>query len=190
MRSPDRHPEQQEHDNAIYINDDDIGAPASTARPFMNRENETGPVATLLEGSSDPQAKQAPANGGMRGERTGGQEAETDGYARRSGGLDVVDTSGVAHVEAQGTQARRHRPAPPEQRSGISWRWLIAAAAAGFALGVSRKRRAEPSFEPDEQPVVRGAGPEHMRDPVRREWTRVDQASDESFPASDPPGSY
>ena len=37
---------------------------------------------------------------------------------------------------------------------------------------------------------VRDAGPEAMRDPVRHEWTATDQASDESFPASDPPGNY
>ena len=34
---------------------------------------------------------------------------------------------------------------------------------------------------------VRPAGPEAMCDPPQREWTKVDQASDESFPASDPP---
>lgn len=34
---------------------------------------------------------------------------------------------------------------------------------------------------------VRSAGPEGMRDVPRRAWTRVDEASDESFPASDPP---
>lgn len=34
---------------------------------------------------------------------------------------------------------------------------------------------------------VRSAGPDGMRDPPRRAWTKVDQASDESFPASDPP---
>jgi hypothetical protein len=33
---------------------------------------------------------------------------------------------------------------------------------------------------------VRPAGPEAMRDPPK-EWTKVDEASDESFPASDPP---
>lgn len=37
---------------------------------------------------------------------------------------------------------------------------------------------------------VRDAGPEAMRDPPEREWTGVDEASDQSFPASDPPGTY
>lgn len=34
---------------------------------------------------------------------------------------------------------------------------------------------------------ARSAGPESMRDPPE-EWEKVDQASDESYPASDPPG--
>ena len=33
---------------------------------------------------------------------------------------------------------------------------------------------------------ARQAGPDAMRDPPR-EWSKVDEASDESFPASDPP---
>lgn len=34
---------------------------------------------------------------------------------------------------------------------------------------------------------IRPAGPEGMRDPVKRPWRPEDEASDESFPASDPP---
>ena len=37
---------------------------------------------------------------------------------------------------------------------------------------------------------VRDAGPEAMRDSPTREWTKTDQESDESFPASDAPGNY
>lgn len=35
-------------------------------------------------------------------------------------------------------------------------------------------------------PYQRAAGPEAMKDPPRS-WDKVDQAADESFPASDPP---
>ncbi|WP_293843199.1 hypothetical protein [Sphingopyxis sp.] len=34
---------------------------------------------------------------------------------------------------------------------------------------------------------TRSAGPAAMRDAPRRDWDRVDEAADESFPASDPP---
>lgn len=37
---------------------------------------------------------------------------------------------------------------------------------------------------------VRPAGPEAMRDPPRRDWDVLDEALDESFPASDPPATY
>lgn len=41
---------------------------------------------------------------------------------------------------------------------------------------------------PEEADVqVRAAGPQGMRSKLRRAWTLADEASDESFPASDPP---
>jgi hypothetical protein len=37
---------------------------------------------------------------------------------------------------------------------------------------------------------VRDAGPEAMRDQPKRDWTKTDEESDQSFPASDPPANY
>lgn len=37
---------------------------------------------------------------------------------------------------------------------------------------------------------VRDAGPHAMGDAPVREWTREDEESDQSFPASDPPSNY
>lgn len=47
----------------------------------------------------------------------------------------------------------------------------------------------------DDQPQqghtsVRDSGPKAMRDTPQREWSEVDEASDQSFPASDPPSTY
>lgn len=47
----------------------------------------------------------------------------------------------------------------------------------------------------DDQPqnnptAVRDAGPMAMRDEPKEEWSSVDEASDQSFPASDPPATY
>ena len=40
---------------------------------------------------------------------------------------------------------------------------------------------------PAKPPRIRDAGPDEMRDKPVRPWERTDEASDESFPASDPP---
>jgi uncharacterized membrane protein YebE (DUF533 family) len=37
---------------------------------------------------------------------------------------------------------------------------------------------------------VRDAGPDAMADKPKREWTKTDEESDASFPASDPPANY
>lgn len=44
-----------------------------------------------------------------------------------------------------------------------------------------------PAGEKDADVQIRPAGPEGMRSKTKREWTKQDQAADESFPASDPP---
>ncbi len=90
-------------------------------------------------------------------------------------------------------------------QKGRWWVWGAAAMMAGAAAytvwnrsrqGTAPAQRLAPAFR-DSQPEgesgadacqqVRNAGPEQMRDPERRPWTVVDEASDESFPASDPP---
>jgi len=49
-------------------------------------------------------------------------------------------------------------------------------------VSMSTPRLDEPLFEP----AIRDAGPAAMEYPPKN-WDEVDQASDESFPASDPP---
>ena len=77
-----------------------------------------------------------------------------------------------------------------------------AAAIVGFgaALFVRKRRRRDDEERPapaharnrtepgpaGQSGAGRSAGPEAMRDPPR-DWEKVDQAADESFPASDPP---
>ncbi len=75
--------------------------------------------------------------------------------------------------------------------------WAVAGAA-GYGIWHAMRRKREEhapvAFAEGEQPgrnfaKVRSAGTEGMRSDPRR-WDKVDQASDESFPASDPPATY
>ena len=46
----------------------------------------------------------------------------------------------------------------------------------------------DPASDPEQGPTaIRSAGPEAMRSGNCPDWDKVDQAADESFPASDPP---
>lgn len=73
---------------------------------------------------------------------------------------------------------------------------LGAAGAMAGAAYLARRRRtpsADGAANPgtaarrDGEGPVRSAGPAGMRSKLTRAWTKVDEASDESFPASDPP---
>jgi hypothetical protein len=77
---------------------------------------------------------------------------------------------------------------------------LIMAALGAGAYALTRRKRdsgadgSHAAFADDQSAKtdnpVRDAGPDAMRDPPRRAWSTVDEESDQSFPASDPPGNY
>jgi hypothetical protein len=60
-------------------------------------------------------------------------------------------------------------------------------AAVGVTALLTRWFKGQSAVQPAPLPKVRSAGPEAMQSPPRR-WDEHDQALDESFPASDPPG--
>jgi hypothetical protein len=65
-------------------------------------------------------------------------------------------------------------------RSWFGWR-----PPPGAALSAKAKR----DVGCDQAMPVRQAGPSEMRDPPKK-WDKIDEAADESFPASDPPAKY
>lgn len=78
---------------------------------------------------------------------------------------------GVAVVGALFWFTRKSRPAFPKVESH----------SAAFA---------DRETDPENFDQTRSAGPDGMRSDARRAWDSVDQAADESFPASDPPANY
>lgn len=60
--------------------------------------------------------------------------------------------------------------------------------AAGSLL-VKALRRPDIAQAATGYPYMRPAGRREMENPPRK-WDKVDEASDQSFPASDPPGTY
>ncbi|MBX7481782.1 hypothetical protein [Qipengyuania qiaonensis] len=69
---------------------------------------------------------------------------------------------------------------------------LLALGGLGYAgYRYYEKTRSQPAFAGNQgKATVRDAGPESMRDNSGRAWTPADEASDQSFPASDPPSTY
>ena len=65
-----------------------------------------------------------------------------------------------------------------------AWRLLKGAG------GRSNAAFAEDEGAPGNETQIRDAGPKAMRDSPNGEWSAVDEESDESFPASDPPANY
>jgi hypothetical protein len=146
-----------------------------------------------LYGTADPQNNQSPPAGGMRGEGNAipeGADASLTHEMRSSDGrvLTLEEQSGVSFVEASGRAGERASAAGPVRSSGPGWGTLLLAGALGFLLGRGAARPREVASPPrPAPPPVRDAGPESMADAEPRGWDRVDEGSDESFPASDPP---
>lgn len=146
-----------------------------------------------LYGTADPENNQTPPAGGMRGEGNaipeGTDESLTHDIVSSDGRtLTLEEQSGVSFVEASGRAGEPARAAEPVPRSEPRWSMLLLAGALGFLWG---RRAARPrGVAPPPRPApaaVRDAGPENIADAEPRGWDRVDEGSDESFPASDPP---
>ncbi|PLK23810.1 hypothetical protein C0V72_07920 [Porphyrobacter sp. TH134] len=74
---------------------------------------------------------------------------------------------------------------------------LLAIGVAAYAVtrrGAGPGHQGRAAFADDQPDLaanpVRDAGPQAMRDPQSEPWSAVDEASDQSFPASDPPSTY
>ncbi|HZG32936.1 MAG TPA: hypothetical protein VEZ59_06650 [Sphingopyxis sp.] len=104
----------------------------------------------------------------------------------------------LAYFLARWRQTMAHATTAPRRSSGFGK--LLGIGVLGALFWFTRKPSpadakddghsaafADGETHPENFDQTRSAGPDGMRDEVRREWDRVDQAVDESFPSSDPP---
>ena len=114
--------------------------------------------------------------------RTGGRNQPAGGYRRPSGEDRIPDVGRLAHFG----------PLRPTEQTSVQ---TEAPKETLKQEDIQKERRYAAFNDPEKAPVdqgscygaVRHAGPDHMRDRARRPWDKVDENSDESFPASDPP---
>ncbi|HEY0837397.1 MAG TPA: hypothetical protein VGE72_26015 [Azospirillum sp.] len=99
---------------------------------------------------------------------------------RQEGALWVLGATGLIAGAAAYAWYRR-------RTARYTWPPALPRASAPHGAPAFRDGEAQGPTDPHCHQQVRHAGPEHMRDDTRRPWERVDEASDESFPASDPP---
>jgi len=114
--------------------------------------------------------------------RTSGQNQPARGYRQPSGDDRIPDVGRLAHFG----------PLRPTEQTSVQ---TEAPKETLKQEDIQKERRYAAFNDPEKAPVdqgscygaVRHAGPDHMRDRARRPWDKVDENSDESFPASDPP---
>lgn len=183
-----------EHDGAkVLINDIEAGSAADDfyeAKVKVLREQIEHHIKEeeRQSGSLFSQARQADVDLEALGDQMAARKARLMGRAA---------TVGLAAAE----------PSTLKREGATSWNWSTLALAAGAAVAgcaavfFGRRWMAERNEEEYAPALSRGtkppgpvgrsgnarsAGPDAMRDPPS-EWDQVDEASDESFPASDPP---
>ncbi len=62
---------------------------------------------------------------------------------------------------------------------------------AGYRYYQNNYTGSQPAFAGNQgKAKIRDAGPNAMRDQSKRDWTKTDEESDQSFPASDSPSNY